>query len=509
MGETRETNSFLLGTFGQHVKSLNILHAAKELYEIRSQRAFHARALHYYFVTETARGRRDIRWPDMGKTFLPDWNPYKNDKKHSDKLSDALKTAVRMGYIPKNWVKNKNCPEWELGLDKWERHQSSLDTVMSSDRAPELGTFNNFRVTTGLFSYEIRANEDFFDEWAADIAKRYAKEAVTFSSFEFDQPFHLVVVCEKSGMDEEILPVCHRFNADYVSFKGNLQYLRITELARYIRSLPVERPIRIFYLADFDSSGVMMPGSLAPDLLWLFPNRDIKLFWTALTYEQVMEFDLPESFERGKKKAQNTKVKNFEKKYDRGATELDALASLHPQALEDILKTALEPYYDRELEESRLEAQKSLQEDVEKAVLDVLQSSREQIINAWKMVLQIKDQARKVYTASGLEGLLDEIDKKTRGVGWKFHRAVGQLGLDETYKFDPRDGEYPDEGQDVLDDMRLKIPEWREKTDSRPAVNSEDIREAFLKISPEMAEWAVQKFLENRETALNSSGDIG
>lgn len=496
MGETQQNNPFDIGTGGHHIKSLTILCVAKELYNIRNQRAFHSRALHYYLVNEAARGRRI--WPVWVKSRLDEWQLYENDDTHSQRLSVDLGRAVRMGYVPSDWVTNKKCPEWTWGLGKWNRECSSLQTTMSPDGAPFRGAFNRFNVTTGPFS-DHQDNEDFFDQWAAGIAKRFAEEAVTFHRSEFDQPFHLVVVSEKAGMDEDIiLPVCRRFNADYVSFGGNFQYHRFMGLVRYIGRLPVERPVRIFYLTDFDSSGVQMADSMAPDMLHRFPDRDIKLFWMALKYEQVVEFDLPRKAEKGKEKGQKTQVDNFEKKYGRGATELNALGSLQPQALRDIVVNALEPYYDGELEDARLEERRIRREEIEQVVLEVLQSSRDRIVTEWEKVLQIRDRANEVYKDSGLENLLDEIDSRTGDVSKKFHTTVKRLGLDETREFDPRDGKYPDEDRDVLDDIRLKIPAWQAKTDSRH-VTPEEIHEAFLKISPEMAEWAVEQFLTNQE----------
>jgi hypothetical protein len=92
----------------------------------------------------------------------------------------------------------------------------------------------------------------------------------------------------------------------------------------------MQKPVRIFYISDFDPSGDNMPIQVARQLeFWrstYAPESDIKLTPLALTAAQALHYNLP----RIPIKDSDLSKAKFEAEYGVGATELDALEALYP-----------------------------------------------------------------------------------------------------------------------------------------------------------------------------------
>ena len=152
-------------------------------------------------------------------------------------------------------------------------------------------------------------------------------------------------------------------------------YLSITAVTNMLKRVATaEKPARIFYASDFDSSGEGMPIQVARQTaFWLadyVPDADIKLTPIALTAEQVRQYQLPRA---PIKEGDHTK-RDFEDRHGEGATELDALEALYPGELERILREAAEPYVDftllQRLRDAEREAEEVLSEAWEEATTD-------------------------------------------------------------------------------------------------------------------------------------------
>ena len=177
-----------------------------------------------------------------------------------------------------------------------------------------------------------------------------------------DQPFHLEVWCEKSTVDDVLLPICEQLGANYVTGLG---YLSITAtMALMQRVLTRDKPARIFYISDFDPAGDGMPVSIARQLQWLAqdyaPDAEFKLTPIALSAEQTRAYSLP----RTPIKESDLRKGAFETRHGEGATELDALEALYPGELARLVTAALNPYVDRSLprqlsQRQRLDAQEN------------------------------------------------------------------------------------------------------------------------------------------------------
>jgi len=124
----------------------------------------------------------------------------------------------------------------------------------------------------------------------------------------------------------------------------------------------------LFTLAHCDPSGFQMSVSIGRKLQafkdLLFPDLEFEIVPVALTIEQVGALGLPSS-----------PLKETEKRADRWReafgveqTEIDALATLQPNVLRNIIEQAFDPYYDRTLNDRVDAARREWMEDAQEAI---------------------------------------------------------------------------------------------------------------------------------------------
>lgn len=167
------------------------------------------------------------------------------------------------------------------------------------------------------------------------------------SGFIAEQPYHLVLVGEKSSLRPVLGDVAERYQADLYLPTGEISD---TQAYRMARSSVVDgRPLVIFYFSDSDPAGWQMPISLTRKLQALkvveFGDLKFEMRRVALTPDQVKQYGLP-----------STPLKDTEKRADRWKesmgveqTEIDALAALRPDLLRELADEALAPFFDRTL----------------------------------------------------------------------------------------------------------------------------------------------------------------
>jgi hypothetical protein len=138
----------------------------------------------------------------------------------------------------------------------------------------------------------------------------------------------------------------------------------------------------LFTLTDCDPAGRQMPVSITRKLQalrdLLFPTLQFEVVPVALNPEQVQSLGLP-----------STPLKETEKRGDRWReafgieqTEIDALATLRPDVLREIIDDAFDPYVDRDLRkrvtlaqiEWREEAKQMMREQIDPKQLESLRS---------------------------------------------------------------------------------------------------------------------------------------
>ncbi len=162
-----------------------------------------------------------------------------------------------------------------------------------------------------------------------------------------DQPYHVEVWVEKSTMDDVLVPLCGELGVNLVTSVGFQSITSVCSLLR--RVVEYGKPARVLYISDFDPAGDKMPAAVARQAeYWLpeyVPDAEIKLTPLALTREQVTGYRLP----RIPVKSSDKRKANFERRYGRGAVELDALEALFPGVLAQLVRDSVAPYRDATL----------------------------------------------------------------------------------------------------------------------------------------------------------------
>jgi hypothetical protein len=125
---------------------------------------------------------------------------------------------------------------------------------------------------------------------AADIKPR-----VGVLDFTGEQLYKLVMVGEKSSLEDVLAPIADRYEADLYLPTGEISDTLIHRMAK----IGVEdgRPMVVLYFSDADPAGWQMPISVSRKLqamqVSLFPELEFEVHRVALTPDQVREYGLP------------------------------------------------------------------------------------------------------------------------------------------------------------------------------------------------------------------------
>jgi hypothetical protein len=156
------------------------------------------------------------------------------------------------------------------------------------------------------------------------------------------------MIGEKTSLGAVLRPIAQEVRAELLLETGEISESHAYGIAR--RADRDGRPLRIFYFGDFDPAGWQMAVSLARKLqahvMREFADLDVRLIRVALTIEQVQQFNLPDSpIKPGEKRAAAWRAH-----WEREQVEIDALAALRPDLLDQIARDAVAPYFDATLE---------------------------------------------------------------------------------------------------------------------------------------------------------------
>ena len=177
-----------------------------------------------------------------------------------------------------------------------------------------------------------------------------------------DQRYHMEVWCEKSTMDDVLNPLCREFGVNYVTGVGELSITAVIKLI--FRARHFEKPVRLFYVSDFDPAGKSMPVAVARKAEFFirrdYPDIDLRLYPVVLTEQQIFQYRLP----RTPIKESERRRAAFEERNGAGATELDALEALHPGELRQILTSHVSRYYDTALSERVSETRRHIRAEL-------------------------------------------------------------------------------------------------------------------------------------------------
>jgi hypothetical protein len=220
-----------------------------------------------------------------------------------------------------------------------------------------------------------------------------------------NQRYHVELWCEKTTVNDILVRLARQFGLNVVTGAGELSITACVDVVNRARSSG--RPVRIIYISDFDPAGQSMPLAVARKIehrLYYANLRhlDIQVRPVVLTAEQCRQYNLP----RTPIKDTERRGSAFEKRFGKGATELDALEALHPGTLAKILTAEIERYYDYNLS-SRVyragEEFRSRLEEVNDAVLERHRDAIADVEHEWQHIIELigawQDRAKPLWQA--------------------------------------------------------------------------------------------------------------
>jgi hypothetical protein len=302
---------------------------AKELNRaIGKTRKIHWRGLHYVIVAQ-------------GDVCKPNGEIYRNTDDDWTWLSDTAGKAARwLGYIPfERITDNRNTPPI---IHRKARVAAEAYLCIGLDiTIPDIDDLEPRPVAKGFV----------------------ARQAYQFAIFG-----------EKASLEDVVAPIARRNEADLYLPTGEISDTQLHQMAK--DAAADGRPLIVFILADCDPAGHQMAISIARKLQalrdLLFTNLQFEVVPVALTVEQVRDLGLP-----------STPLKETEKRADRWRnafgveqTEIDALATLQPAALREIIERAFDPYLDRALDERVEDAEAEWTRQAEEALTAHIDQAR-------------------------------------------------------------------------------------------------------------------------------------
>jgi hypothetical protein len=224
----------------------------------RMQPGSHVRRLHYIMVSQ--------------ETLLPLPNgegQYVNTLGCSQLLHRASADARYLGMISDGVIIDRRNPEANVYLAEAAEEPADI------------------KVFTG--HVWNRANEGASQQTVLSIPY------ITLARPTMGQRFHIEIWCEKSTMNDILLPIGEEYGINVVTAAGETSLTACELLVARVRES--ERPCRILYLSDHDPAGQGMPISVARKIEYVIgrseADLDIQLQPVALTPEQCVEYRLP------------------------------------------------------------------------------------------------------------------------------------------------------------------------------------------------------------------------
>jgi len=246
---TQVNDPFYIGSKTQYIAG----HWARELYILHTlwtrQRRLHIRRLHYFALTQ----------PQHKK---PNGQMYRNTNSDWKFLCDACKFARYLEILP-------------------------YDAFVDRRSVPKSLMYSSY---IGFDSF------DQYNKLLTKMIERLCRTQVRFMLSKL-MPVHIEVWVEKSTAADLIKPTADKYGINIVTTLGQISLTAVWEFIKRIKDCG--KPVRIFYISDFDPAGESMPISVARKIEFLLRqyklNRQInvKLRSLMLTRHQCVQFGLP------------------------------------------------------------------------------------------------------------------------------------------------------------------------------------------------------------------------
>ena len=230
-------------------------------------------------------------------------------------------------------------------------------------------SFEGERPNPEIESYqENMANAIYVYENAEEIALDQLKQVHQNYSLPYwiNQPYYVEVWVEKEALANIFQPITEKYGVTFVPCKGYASLSLLYDCSQRLRTVPVNREIRILYFGDYDMRGLNIQETIEKNFLDDFHIR-AKVIRYALTQEQIDEYQLPSA----PAKATDSMAKGWIEKNGNVAWELDAL---EPPVLEGIIEKAIQSQIDANIlanRTSEIQAVKNWMQMQVKAYLEV------------------------------------------------------------------------------------------------------------------------------------------
>ena len=209
------------------------------------------------------------------------------------------------------------------------------------------------------------------------------------------QAFRLVIVGEKSSLRNVLRPICRKYEAELILPTGELSTTLLYGIVK--RAAADGRPCRLFYLSDFDPSGLHMPLEVARKIQALvdlkFPGLDIEVHRCALSQQQVKTLGLPET----PLKESELRAEKWRERFGCEQTEIDALATLRADVLANIVEKDLSPYFDKTLQFRHRQAFEFAKDQTAKRIEQVTPFFQEALDEAQALIDDVVDAQAEAY----------------------------------------------------------------------------------------------------------------
>ena len=246
------------------------------------------------------------------------------------------------------------------------------------------------------------------------------------------QAFQFVIFGEKGSLEDVLLPLARYYEADLYLPSGEISDSLLHRIAK--DAAKDGRPLVVITVSDCDPAGHQMPVSIGRKLQalrdLLFKGLRFEVVPAALTVEQVRDLNLPST----PLKETEMRAGRWREAFGVEQTEVDALATLRPDDLREIVDRAFDPYFDR-----------TLKARVDTAEEEWLAAAEE------AMAQQIDDDVLSDLREQAAERL-EELRAKIDDINARFHLAADHVSLPEIEVPQPEiDDEAPRQALVLLD----------------------------------------------------------
>jgi hypothetical protein len=276
----------------------------------------HLRGLHY-------------RVSSSGAVLKPDGLPYENNDDDWLYLERVSKAARWLEYVPfERIVDARNSEPMLFAEGRWQVGDSALS---------------------------LKADADLI--YTPELSLADAPTIQVAGGRSHEQPFQIVFFGEKSSLAEVLEPVARAVGGDILLPTGEASDTMIFGMVQ--RAAADGRPLVVLYFSDFDPSGWQMSISVARKVQALkdlrFHGLHAEVHHVGLTCPQAVALRLPSTpMKKGKREKaddfNDLRAARWLEVWGREQTEIDAAIAMEPEALAQIVRDSVLPFYDRTLE---------------------------------------------------------------------------------------------------------------------------------------------------------------